>query len=121
GKKASFRQKSDNGDDEWIEGEGARIEYSDQTEEMKIFAKARLKRLQGSKVMEDVEGEAIVYDSLKEVFSANNTPNGTNTPGGNRIKVVIQSKDGVASTASSASNPSPTTPATPNAMSTPKK
>lgn len=93
GKKATFRQKSDNGDDEWLEGEGARIEYSDQNEEMKIFSKARLQRLQGKKVVEEVEGEAIFYDSLKEVFQAHNTDNGSNTPGGGRIKVVIQSKD----------------------------
>lgn len=92
GKKASFRQKSDNGDDEWIEGEGARIEYSDQSEEMKIFSNARLRRINAGKVVEEVEGEAIVYDSLKEFFSATNTPTGVSVPGGQRVKVVIQSR-----------------------------
>ncbi len=93
GKNATFRQKSDNGDNEWLEGEGARIEYSDQNEEMKIFSKARLQRLQGNRVVEEVEGEAIFYNSLKEIFQAHNTENGGSTPGGGRIKVVIQSRE----------------------------
>jgi lipopolysaccharide export system protein LptA len=99
GKKASFRQKSDNGDDEWIEGEGARIEYSDQSEEMKIFSQAHLRRMNGKKVMEEVEGEAIVYDSLKELFQANNSASGSSTAGAGRIKVVIQAKEAAKETA----------------------
>ncbi len=102
GKKASFRQKSDNGDDEWIEGEGARIEYSDQSEEMKIFSQAHLRRVSGKKVMEEVEGELIIYDSLKEIFQANNSASNPNNPNAGRIKVVIQAKESASPEDSSA-------------------
>ena len=93
GKAATFRQKSDSGDDEWIEGEGARIEYSDQSEEMKIFSKAILRRMSGGKVIEEVQGESIVYDSLKEIFKASNSNAGDSVAGAGRIKVVIQSRE----------------------------
>lgn len=93
GKLVTFRQKSDSGDNEWLEGEGQRIEYSDQTEEMKIFSKARLKRLSGDKIVEEVEGEAIVYDSLKEFFQASNDVSGQSIAGNGRVKVVIQSRE----------------------------
>ncbi|WP_338847238.1 lipopolysaccharide transport periplasmic protein LptA [Massilia sp. W12] len=90
GARASFRQKSDQGEDEWIEGEGERIEYSDQKEEMKIHGQAVLRRMEGKRVIEQVQGALVIYDSLKEVFRAVNDNSGAAQAGAPRVTVVIQ-------------------------------
>ena len=87
---ASFRQKRDGGPDLWMEGQAERIEYDGKVELVKFFSKAKLKRLEGTKTTDEVEGEFISYDSLSEFFSVNNTASGESKPGAGRIKVVIQ-------------------------------
>ena len=87
---ATFRQKRDGGPDLWMEGQAERIEYDGKIELAKFFSKAKLKRLEGAKTTDEVEGEFISYDSLNEFFSVNNTASGESRPGAGRIKVVIQ-------------------------------
>ena len=87
---ATFRQKRDGGPNLWIEGEADRIEYDGKTEIAKLFVKAKMRRLEGTKVSDEVEGEFISYDSRSEFFSVNNSATGTSTPGGGRIKAVLQ-------------------------------
>lgn len=93
GKLASFRQKRDGGPDLWVEGYAERIEYDGKAELAKLFSKAKLKRLEGSKATDEVDGEFISYDSRTEFFTVNNTATGQSKPGAGRIKVVIQPKD----------------------------
>ena len=89
--RATFRQKRDGGPDLWIEGEADRIEYDDKTEIAKLFTKAKMRRLEGTKPTDEVEGEFISYDSRTEFFSVNNTSaGGTSKPGAGRIKAIIQ-------------------------------
>lgn len=87
---ATFRQKRDGGPDLWMEGQAERIEYDGKVELVKFFSRAKLKRLEGTKTTDEVEGEFISYDSLSEFFSVNNTASGESKPGAGRIKVVIQ-------------------------------
>ncbi|MDB5793904.1 MAG: lptA [Noviherbaspirillum sp.] len=87
---ATFRQKRDGGPNLWIEGEAERIEYDGKAEMVKLFAKAKIRRLEGTKPTDEVQGEFISYDSRAEFFAVNNTPTGENKPGGGRIKAVIQ-------------------------------
>ncbi|MEC4721529.1 lipopolysaccharide transport periplasmic protein LptA [Noviherbaspirillum sp. CPCC 100848] len=87
---ATFRQKRDGGPDQWMEGQAERIEYNGKTEIVKLFSRAKMRRLEGTKVMDEVEGEFISYDSRAEFFTVNNTPSGETKPGGGRIKAVIQ-------------------------------
>jgi lipopolysaccharide export system protein LptA len=89
GSVASFRQKRDAGPDQWIEGQAERIEYDGKTEIVKLYTKAMIRRLEGVKPTDEVEGEFISYDSRAEFFTVNNTSTG-NKPGGGRIKAVIQ-------------------------------
>ena len=89
GSLATFRQKRDGGD-LWIEGQAERIEYDSKSELVKLFSKARLKRLEGTKPTEVVDGEYISYDSKTEYFIVNNTPTAESKPGAGRIKIVIQ-------------------------------
>lgn len=87
---ATFRQKRDGGPNLWVEGEAERIEYDGKTEIVKLFSKAKLRRLEGTKVTDEVEGEFISYDSQAEFFSVHNTPSGETKAGGGRVKAIIQ-------------------------------
>ncbi len=49
GKLATFRQKRDGAGDLWVEGEAERVEYNNKTEVVKLFSKAKLTRLEGTK------------------------------------------------------------------------
>jgi len=86
---ATFRQKRDAGPDQWMEGQAERIEYDGKTEVVKLFSKAMLRRLEGSKPTDEVQGEFIAYDSRAEFFTVNNAPAGGKS-GNGRIKAVIQ-------------------------------
>lgn len=87
---ATFRQKRDAGPNQWIEGQAERIEYDGKSEIVKLFSKAKMRRLEGNKPTDEVEGEFISYDSRAEFFTVNNTATGANKPGGGRIKATIQ-------------------------------
>jgi lipopolysaccharide export system protein LptA len=87
---ATFRQKRDGGPNLWIEGEAERIEYDGKADLVKLFSKAKMRRLDGTKPTDEVEGEFISYDSRAEFFAVNNTPSGESKPGSGRIKAVIQ-------------------------------
>ncbi|RJG07282.1 lipopolysaccharide transport periplasmic protein LptA [Noviherbaspirillum cavernae] len=91
GKLATFRQKRDGGPDLWMEGHAAdRIEYDNKTEVAKLYSKAMVRRLEGTRATDEVQGEFISYDSRAEFFTVNNTATGESKPGGGRIKAVIQ-------------------------------
>jgi len=90
---ASFRQKRDGGPDQWIDGQAERIEYDDKAEIMKLYSKARMRRLEGSRVTDEVQGEFISYDTRAEFFTVHNTSNGDSKAGGGRIKAVIQPRN----------------------------
>lgn len=87
---ATFRQKRDGAGDLWIEGQAERIEYDSKTEMVKLFSKAKIKRLDGAKTIDEVEGAFISYDTRNEFFSVNNTAAGVSKPGAGRISVTIQ-------------------------------
>lgn len=90
GKLASYRQKRDGEGDLWMEAYAERIEYDNKTEIVKFFARGNLKRLEGSKVTDEVHGEYISYDGKTEFFTVHNTAKGVSKPGAGRVKVVIQ-------------------------------
>lgn len=93
GGKATFRQKRDGGPDLWVEGEGQRIEHNTKTEITNFYTKAKVRRLEGAKITDEVEGEFVSYDMRKEFYSVNNTASGISKPGAGRIKVVIQPRE----------------------------
>lgn len=86
---ATFRQKRDGGANLWIEGQAKRIEYNSKTDVAKFFSQANLKRLDGAKITDQVEGEYISYDGPTEFFTVNNTLDSKNTSGTNRVKAFI--------------------------------
>ncbi|MES2265015.1 MAG: lipopolysaccharide transport periplasmic protein LptA [Pseudomonadota bacterium] len=90
GKPATFRQKRDGEGDQWVEGEAERIEYDGRIELVKLYSRAKIKRLEAGKPSDEVDGEFISYDSRKEFFSVKNTATGDSKPGGGRGTMVIQ-------------------------------
>jgi lipopolysaccharide export system protein LptA len=86
---ATFRQKRDGGPDLWVEGQAERIEYDSRADLVKLFSKAKLRRLEGNRPSDEIEGEFISYDSRLEFISVNNNAPGAK-PGTGRIKAVIQ-------------------------------
>lgn len=63
-----FRQKRE-GQDEWIEGRGDRIEYDTRKETVRLIGGASLRRYRGTELNDEAQGGEIVYNSLSEVFS----------------------------------------------------
>jgi lipopolysaccharide export system protein LptA len=90
GKPATFRQKRDGEGDQWVEGEADRIDYDGRIELVKLYSKAKVKRLEGNRPSDEVAGEFISYDSRKEYFSVRNTATGDSKPGAGRGTMVIQ-------------------------------
>lgn len=90
GKLATFRQKRDGGADMWDEGEAQRIEYDERVDIVKLFAKAVIKQLEGTKVTQEMHNEFISYDNRREVLVGRNDANGTNNPGGGRGSLTLQ-------------------------------
>jgi len=63
-----FRQKRE-GLDEWIEGEGVRIDYDSKSEIVRFTGSAVLRRYRGSQINDEARGNLIVYNSATEVFT----------------------------------------------------
>lgn len=90
-----FRQKRDGGKDMWIDGSAAdRIEYDTKTEIAKLFKNAKIKMTDSGKVTDEVEGEFLSYDSRTEFYTVTNSTSGESKPGGGRVRVVIQPRNG---------------------------
>lgn len=90
---AFFRQKRDGGPDLWVEGYAERMEYNSKTEVSKLFTRAKLLRLDGKKLIDEVNGNFIAYDSKTEIYTVSNAIEGKSTPGTERIKVVLPPKE----------------------------
>jgi lipopolysaccharide export system protein LptA len=94
---ARFRQKRD-GKDEYVEGEGERIEYESRTEQAEFFNRAHVKS-----GMDEVRGHYIKYDGLTEQYLVTAIPGAKPGTTQGRVSAVIQPK--------SASTPPTTAPA----------
>ena len=85
---ASYAEKADATKPTNVEAN--KMEYDDKAEIMKLFVKARMRRLENGKPTDEVEGEFISYDTRAEFFTVHNTASGDSKQGGGRIKAVIQ-------------------------------
>lgn len=76
----NFRQARDT-PGEAIEGQADQLDYDTRTETVRFVGNARMRRMSGAAVADEVTGAVIVYDSRTEVFtleggSASPNPNG---------------------------------------------
>jgi lipopolysaccharide export system protein LptA len=86
---ARFRQKRE-GQDEYIEGEGERIEHDAREEKTEFFVRAWVKS-----GLDEVKGHYISYDALTEKYLATNGRGETKTATGiaqARVRAIIQPK-----------------------------
>lgn len=68
GKLAYYRKKRD-GVDEYIEGEGDRIEYDGRADIVKFIKHAVVRRYRGSTLADETTGALIVYDNNTDTFT----------------------------------------------------
>jgi lipopolysaccharide export system protein LptA len=84
---ARFRQKRD-GKDEFVDGEGERIEYDARTEKAEFFVRAYVKS-----GMDEVRGNFISYDGLTEKYLVTAAPGAKPGAPAGRVTAVIQPKN----------------------------
>lgn len=114
GAPAKFRQKRE-GKEEWIEGEGMRIEIDDKAEKVELRERAVLIRDK-----DEVRGDIIDVDTRSEFFTVTSGKSAVTSanPQG-RVRAVIQPKnkpeDAVPGTSPSAAPAAPAAPSAPSA------
>ena len=114
-KAAYYRQKRD-GVDEFVEGNGQRIDYDERAGTLRFDGKATVRRLRAGVIADEIHGDVLVWDSTAEQFSAQGTAATANTPG-SRVRMVLAPRvpasgaSGAATSSATSSAPASTTPA----------
>ena len=67
--KLAFYRKKREGVDEFIEGEGARIEYDSRPDVVRFLGNAVLRRYKGAVLADETTGSQINYDNTTDVFT----------------------------------------------------
>ena len=110
GKLAYFRKKRD-GVDEYIEGEGERIEYDSRADLVKFIKRAVVRRFKGATLSDETTGALITYDNNTDVFTvdggAQNRSAGN--PGG-RIRAILSPRVAASAPATVATQPAGAAP-----------
>ena len=108
GKLAYYRKKRD-GVDEYIEGEGERIEYDSRADLVKFIKRGVVRRYKGAVLSDETTGALIVYDNNTDVFTvdAGNKAGTAANPGG-RVRAMLSPR--AAASAASAAVPPPGAP-----------
>ena len=87
GKPASFRQKRE-ALEEHIEGYGLVIDYDGKAETVVLTSEASLRRLERERVLDEVHGARITYQSAAEFYTVEGRAPGA--AGTDRVRMVIQ-------------------------------
>lgn len=105
GKLAFFRQKRE-GLDEFIEGQGERIEYDSRANTVKFAKQAQLRRYLGATVNDEMSGGVIVYNNNTDVFSIDGgVAQGAPSATGGRVRAMLTPRPQAAPAAAAASAP----------------
>lgn len=84
---ARFRQKRE-GKDEYVDGEGERIEYDSRSEKADFFNRAYVKS-----GVDEVRGHFISYDGKTEQYLVTSTPGASPSSKDGRVTAIIQPKN----------------------------
>ena len=102
---ATFRQKRDNVE-EYIEGQANRLEYNEKTDTVRFVGDAKVYRLRGATIGDEITGNLITYDNTSEVFSVTGgTPANTAGSPGGRVRAVLAPREATPAAAEAASQP----------------
>jgi lipopolysaccharide export system protein LptA len=85
GQPATFRRQRD-GVDETIEGRAERIDYDGGADTLRLSGQAVLRLLRGATLSDEVSGQVITYDNLRETFQV------TGGDGG-RVRAVLTPRE----------------------------
>lgn len=88
GKPATYRQKRDGVADEYVEGQAQRIDYDSRAGTLRFEGAAVVRRLRGSTVADEIQGQQITWDSTAESFNVQGGAATAANPGG-RVRAVI--------------------------------
>lgn len=91
---AFFRQKRD-GVDEFIEGSAESIEYDGKADTVRFIKKAQLRRLRGTTVADEINGNLIVYENTTDMFTVDGgskSAAGTPSAPAGRVRAVLTPK-----------------------------
>jgi lipopolysaccharide export system protein LptA len=84
-----FRQKRE-GVDEWVEGEGTRVDYDGKNQIVVFSGNATLRRYRGSQLNDESVGSEITYNSLTEVFTVKGgAKNSSATNPSGRVRAML--------------------------------
>lgn len=81
---AQFREKRD-GVDEFVEGRADLIEYDSREALIRLSGKAVVRRLRGTQLADEIQGDTIVWNGARELFSV--LPNGRSAADGGNPRV----------------------------------
>jgi lipopolysaccharide export system protein LptA len=88
--KLAFYRKKRDGVDEFIEGEGERIEYDSRADTVKFIKQAVLRRYAGATLADETTGSLIVYDNPTDVFTVDSAgQNRTAANPSGRIRAIL--------------------------------
>jgi lipopolysaccharide export system protein LptA len=88
--KLAFYRKKRDGVDEYIEGEGERIEYDSRADTVKFIKQAVLRRYVGAALADETTGNLIVYDNPTDVFTVDSSgQNRTAANPSGRIRALL--------------------------------
>ena len=103
GKLAFFKQKRENGVDEYIEGEAITIEYDGRADKVKLIKNSILKRLRGDVLNDEITGSLIVYDNITDVYTVDSgASKNADGSGGGRVRAILSPKPNAAAAAAPA-------------------
>lgn len=103
GLRAYFRSKRE-GVDEYIEGEGERIDYDGKREITTLSSHAVVRRITGSaKVIDEIYGNVIRYDGQNEIYTANGSTHASGQSG--RVRAILSPRAGASSSSEDVSVP----------------
>lgn len=109
--KLAFYRKKRDLVDEYIEGEGERIEYDSRADTVKFIRRAVLRRYIGATLADETTGELIVYDNPTDVFTVDSGPQSKTAanPTG-RIRALLAPRNKASAPGAPAAAPSPAGP-----------
>jgi len=106
GKLAYYRKKRD-GVDEFIEGEGERIEYDSRADLVKFIKHAVVRRYKGATLSDETSGALIVYNNNTDVFTVDGgTQNRTAANPGGRVRAMLSPRSAAPAAGTTAKPPS---------------
>ena len=107
GKLAYYRKKRD-GVDEYVEGEGERIEYDSRADLVKFINRAVVRRYKGATLSDETTGQLIVYDNNTDVFTVDSGARNRSAlnPGG-RVRAMISPRAPASAPAAAPSSAAP--------------